>query len=99
MVGNGLSRSVDLSVIVNNPGGGGGGNTLLFILDTSDLDFGTLEPGDSAARQVQITNNGEVAVYLEGVVSGDQLFEDNIEINEESWENYATTLPTGSTGI
>ena len=98
MVGNGLSRSVDLSVIVNNPGGGGGGNTLLFILDTSDLDFGTLEPGDSAARQVQITNNGEVAVYLEGVVSGVQLFEDNIEINEESWENYATTIPTGSTG-
>ena len=95
-VGSGLQQSVGLSVVVDNGQGDVGQNdTLSFIVDVANLDFGTLTPGQSASQQVRVSNNGQVMVYLEGIVSGDALFEDNIYINQEGWEDYHASIASG----
>ncbi|HLC63879.1 MAG TPA: hypothetical protein VJK25_00820, partial [Patescibacteria group bacterium] len=47
-------------------------------------------------RQVRVSNNGQVMVYLEGIVSGDTLFEDNVYINQAGWEDYQASIASGS---
>ena len=95
-VGSGAQQTVGLSVVVDNgPGNIGQEDALSFIVDVADLDFGTLAPGQSASRQVRVSNNGQVMVYLEGIVSGDALFENNLYINQEGWEDYQAAIASG----
>ena len=99
IIGSGVSQSVGLTVVVDNNQVQNNNNederTLSFVLDISDLDFGTLRPGQTASQIVRISNNGEVGVYLEGIVQGDSLFEDNLYLDNDNWENYGVSIDSG----
>ena len=67
-------------------------NAVVFRVSANHLDFGSLRPGSRLSRSLTITNEGGTAIYLEGVVSGDAIFEDNLVLNEQIWENYHVAL-------
>ncbi len=90
LVGSGLSQVVNLTVNVNNPGGAG--NNLSFLVNVAALNFGTLTPGNSTTTAVTITNSGNVSLYLEATVSGDNLFRENLALNQQSWEDYSDNV-------
>lgn len=96
LVGSGQSETVSLTVNIENDGGGGG-NALSFIIDTHDLDFGTLRPGAQAERGVRITNTGDLPAYFETIVSGDALLENNIYLDSQPWENFNTVIQNNNT--
>ena len=103
IVGEGSSNSVVLNVDIaddqpeedeDNDHG------VVFQVSANSLDFGSLRPGASLSRSLTITNDSAVEVYLEGIVSGDILFENNLSLNNQLWENYSAVLPTAqSAGI
>ena len=92
-----MSRTVELSVNVNNQNQPPPNqDTLSFIVNTDSLDFGSLNPGGLSVRQVLLTNNGNVDVYLETQITGDSLFEDNLYLDNNFWENFNRTLRAGN---
>ncbi|MBU1131074.1 DUF4430 domain-containing protein [Patescibacteria group bacterium] len=93
IVGSGISQSVGLLVNINNPGGPPG-DTISFSIDTSSLDFGALEPGQFATSSLMVTNTGDLPIYLEAVVSGDAVFEDNLYLNQVLWEMFSSNVET-----
>lgn len=90
LVGSGLSQVVNLTVNVNNPGGSG--NNLSFLVNVANLNFGALTPGSSTTTAITITNSGNVPLYLEATVSGDNLFRENLALNQEVWEDYSDNV-------
>lgn len=93
LVGEGVSRDVGLRVEIIKP--------LLvpeiaFSIDKSQIDFGQLTPGGYASDQLLITNLGNVRIYLEGIVSGDQIFRENITLDGLDWPEFSTIVNTGS---
>ena len=95
-VGSGMGQFVTLSVNIDNQQVVPPVDRLAFILNTDSLDFGTLKPGDQASRNVQLTNSGNVSVYLESVVNGDRLFVDNLRIANANWEDYQDMVPVNN---
>src|SRR3989339_686256 len=96
-IGSGVSRTVELSVNVNNQNQPPPNqDTLSFIVNTDSLDFGSLNPGGLSVRQVLLTNNGNVDVYLETQITGDSLFEDNLYLDNNFWENFNRILRPGN---
>ncbi len=102
IVGQGSANSVVLNVEVR----AGGDNdeqeednqdeeALAFSVNTNSLDFGALRPGGSLERFLRVTNNSGAAMYFEGVVSGDNLFKDNLRLDDRLWENYNKTVNQG----
>lgn len=98
IVGSGSPTSVVLEVDVNS-----GNNQhqeeaeenqgeIAFSVNTNNLDFGQLTPGGRLDRSLIVTNQSGFALYLEGIVSGDKLFEDNLLLDEKIWENYNATI-------
>lgn len=70
--------------------------TVTFIVAPSNLDFGNLAAGASASQTFTVTNGGNSFLYLEGIVSGDQVFVQNLKIANTPWPNFQTTLPADS---
>lgn len=92
-VGQGASSSVDLTVTVGNGDGVDDSKDMIsFIIDTSNLDFGKLDPGSSAGKNITISNNGASDIYVEALVSGDSLFTENLDLNSVSWKNFETNI-------
>ena len=95
IVGNGASQAVNLTVNINNPGGtggGSGGSSISFSVDVSSLNFGTLQPGQSASSSLTVTNSGSLPIYIEATVAGDAVFEDHLFLDEVLWELYNTQV-------
>ena len=94
-VGQPASSSVDLTVTVED-GDVKGDDTvedmISFIVDTSNLDFGKLDPGSSAGKNITISNNGVSDIHVEALVSGDSLFTENLDLNSVSWKNFETDI-------
>ncbi|MFA6304222.1 MAG: DUF4430 domain-containing protein [Patescibacteria group bacterium] len=65
---------------------------LVFRVNVDHLDFGSLRPGGQLNRSLTITNQSADNMYLEGIVSGDALFENNVMLDDQIWENYNKTL-------
>lgn len=59
-----------------------------FILSDSVLDFGKLKPGEKAVRDLAFTN-GSTAIALQSEVVGDEVFQNNLEIDEVLWTNFS----------
>ncbi|MBU4512301.1 hypothetical protein KKD19_03620, partial [Patescibacteria group bacterium] len=59
-----------------------------FLVEPEEIIFGDLAPGQSASQNVTITNTGAVDLYLEGIVSGGDIFQDNLTLNDTAWENW-----------
>lgn len=66
--------------------------TMAFSVSASNLDFGVLHPGASQERVFTITNQSGTDLYIEGIISGDELFEGNLLLNQKIWENYNAVL-------
>ena len=78
-----------VNMIVNiDPNGGIPDGSISFTVATDELDFGTIGPGQNQVTEVRIINNGNSSMYLETIISGDELFEDNTFVDEELWEDY-----------
>lgn len=67
-------------------------SVLSFTVDPSSLDFGNLQKGQSAQKQMQISNTGTVDLNLQAIVSGDDLFTENLTLNESLWKNFSLEL-------
>lgn len=71
------------------------GSTISFIIDSSSLDFGSLLKGENKTKQVKITNNGSSNLHFESIVSGDNVFVDNISIQSKPWQTFKTDINSG----
>ena len=94
-VGQGASSSVDLSVTVEDgdvEGDDDSRDTISFIIDTSNLDFGELNPGSSATKNITLSNSGSSEIHIEALVSGNSLFTENLDLNSVSWKNFETDI-------
>lgn len=94
MVGDGsVSQSVDLRVEIKQ--GQVAGELIIFEINPSQIDFGEMEPGQENSDFVVLSNKGTVNLNVLGKVEGDQLFKDNIEIDDKTWTDYSQTLDSG----
>ncbi len=100
-----LNTKIDLSAKVVGSGGGSennqnpGGNTAALNVSIpgsgGSLDFGDLSGGASKIKTVNLTNQGNTALYVESAVTGDDFFRDYIQINSASWRSFSTNLNIG----
>ena len=88
------TASVDMTVIIEQGDikGDETEDTISFIVDPGDLDFGKLNPGSSATKNIVISNNGTANIYMEALVSGDSLFIENIDLDNTYWKNFKADI-------
>ncbi|MFA6466863.1 MAG: prenyltransferase/squalene oxidase repeat-containing protein [Patescibacteria group bacterium] len=98
VVGSGISQTVDLSVNVESDDGGGveEDDVIAFNVDRSSINFGTLNPGQAVDTIVSLSNTGNVNIYIEASVLGDQVFTDFTSLDQDQWSDYNLDLATGS---
>jgi len=97
MVGEGVSQNVGLTVEIDQGGHGNiGGESIIFDVDTSQLDFGSLEPGETGSQMVTLSNSGTVDLNIAAAVSGDSVFTENIKIESQIWSSYSSSLDINS---
>lgn len=97
LVGDGISRMVDLSVEIKSGAvDPGNGDFIAFSVDRSSIDFGLLQPGQSADTFVSITNTGATNIYIEASILGDQVFQDFTTLDQNSWQDYSLNLNTAA---
>ena len=101
-VGQGASSTVDLAVIIEDGDVKGDDNKdiISFVIDINDLDFGNLNPGSSATKNITLSNNGTSDIHIEALVSGNSLFTENLNLNSVSWKNFeANIIQNGSQDV
>jgi len=94
LVGEGISQNVGLRVEIIQPAPPA--PEIAFTIDKEQIDFGRLAPGAQVSDQLLITNTGNVRIYLEGIVSGGQIFRENITLDNLAWLDFSTIINTGS---
>ena len=106
VVGFGSQETINLSVNIQDEQAGADeeeqaqDEVISFSVNTNNLSFGDLRPGGQSVRSITVTNNSEASMYLESEVLGDPLFEDNIYLAGELWENFNTVIENeGSTDV
>lgn len=98
VVGSGISQTVDLSVNVEaDDGGVEGDDVIAFSVDRSNINFGTLNPGQAADTIISLANTGNVDIYVEASVLGDQVFTDFTSLDQDQWADYNLDLRTAVT--
>lgn len=97
VIANNRSQPVELSVEVIEAEQGGTVPEIAFNLDKSELDFGILEAGQSQIREIRTSNVGSTDINLTAEVTGDDVFIDNLELNEQNWQDWQTHLKVGLT--
>lgn len=90
-VGEGTSQTIDLKVEIIAPLI----PEIAFSLSKSQIDFGKLGLGTDASDQLVIRNTGNFQLYLEGIVKGDQIFRENITLDNLAWPDFNTIINTG----
>lgn len=97
-VGDLSGHTVGVHANVTGTGGtvGGVSDTVSFIVTPDTVDFGSLKRGESAEDSVTIKNTGTADIYVEAIVSGGELFEQELELNHTHWADFSTTLNTAS---
>lgn len=92
-VGDGISQTVDLSVNIEDDNGNPSqGDTVSFSVSQSNINFGNLKPGQSAETIVNVSNTGDVPVYIEASVIGNDIFVNNTNLNQSAWDNFNLNL-------
>lgn len=99
-VGQPANSSVDLTVTIEDGDAKGydtAEDVVSFIVNANSLDFGRLNPGSSAVKNITLSNNGASDIHIEALVSGNSLFTENLDLNSVSWKNFETDIiQTGS---
>ncbi|MBT6691245.1 DUF4430 domain-containing protein [Candidatus Parcubacteria bacterium] len=93
-VGDGVSNTVDLLVDIESDGSGSGQDAIAFSVSQSNINFGSLKPGQSADTILSLNNTGNVSVYIEASILGDDIFKDNVSLGQSMWEDFNIYLPT-----
>ncbi len=100
LVGEGISQNVGLKVEIIQPNPPGfvflPAPQIAFTIDKGQIDFGRLSPGTQASDQLLIQTTGNVETYLEGIVSGDQIFQENIILNGIDWPEFSVIINSSS---
>lgn len=97
-VGEPLNKQVSLKVEIDasqqqEQGGNNPGNSSIsFTIDTAELNFGKLKPGEEKNQQIKISNNGNVDIYLQADISGDDIFEDYFNLDDKNWQFFESQL-------
>lgn len=92
-VGDSVSQNVGLIVEVDQSGTGQvGGEAIALTVDLNQLNFGTLQPGESADQIVILTNDGTVDLAIGASVSGDSIFTGGTTINGSDPDLYSDSL-------
>lgn len=94
-VGEGISQNVDLRVEIMAPVSPVVPE-IAFTLSKSQIDFGKLGPGAQTSNQILLTNTGSSQLYFEGTVSGDQIFKENIILDNLAWQDFSAIVNSGS---
>ncbi len=96
LVGEGVTQKVGLQVEIktDTTGSPGGSPEIAFVIDKNQADFGSLSPGSETSNQLLIQNTGNVRIYLEGIVSGDNIFKENITLDGLDWSGFSTIINT-----
>lgn len=97
-VGDTISQQVGLQVEIDQSESGNiGGEAIALVVTPSQLNFGTLKPGESASQEVTLNNGGTVGLLVDAEVTGDAVFISGIKINDNSYSEYSEILvPTES---
>ena len=95
-VGEGVGGSLDLAVEIIQSAPGTQGESFIFEVNPAQLNFGQLESGQDKLQEAVISNGGTVNLSINASVSGDQIFRDNILLDNISWANYGDDLIPGS---
>lgn len=85
----GVGLQVEIEQVEAPPGGGQ--TEISFSVSPDMLDFGKLKTGESSSQNVTITN-GSSEIYLEAQVQGASVFQDNLYIEQESWQMFSTEM-------
>lgn len=94
------SVSVKANVVSSSSGSGNGdqgqvdgaADTISFTVTPNELDFGTIQKGQSVSQAVTISNTGSNNITIEAVVSGDSLFTNNLTLDSEPWQLFSTAI-------
>ena len=71
---------------------GGGRQEARININRSAVNFGSLQPGQSANSVMVVENSGEVELTIGATVQGDALFTQNIDVNSTYWADFTDTL-------
>ena len=67
-----------------------------FVINPAVVDFGVIKPGEKASEKLNILNTGSADLYLETVVSGDEIFRNFLKISGRHWQKFQADLPHGN---
>lgn len=97
-VGSGISQSVDLSanIIAEDSGDPGDDDTIAFVVNQSNVNFGDMNPGESAETILTLSNTGALPLYVEANILGDNTFVDYTSLNQNNWQDYQDDLAVAS---
>ena len=94
----------EINLNANILSGSGGGNDfqsdlISFSVNVSgggnSFNFGDVAPGGVKSQIVSITNQGQVGLYIESAVTGDEVFRNYLDIDNVSWRNFNANLQGG----
>ncbi len=95
-VGNPQENSVSLKVEIEKGQVAGdetnGSGTISFSVEPNELNFGKLKNGANSSQKLKITNNGSTAMHIEAKVDGDELFRNNLQLNDKFWLYFSENL-------
>jgi hypothetical protein len=89
-----VENQVNLSVNIEK--GQVQASRISFLVTPSSIDFGTLKPGESASKNLTINNSGTVAITVESIVGGDEIFLNNLLLDAISWKNFREHVAAGN---
>ncbi len=96
--GSGVNLSVNIAGVAGeqtpNPDEG---STINFSVEPGALDFGDLSAGQKTTKILKASNSGTVSLSVRAVVSGDNIFQDNIKLNSSNWQNFKTDIGSKDT--
>lgn len=93
-IGNPTGNSVNLSVNVQKAKVEG--SAVSFEISPSTIDFGRVKSGQSNSKNLTLTNTGDVNIFVQGRVNGDNLFTSNLLLDSSSWKNFEKQIASES---
>lgn len=93
-VGSGVNQNVNMSVEISQ-GVKIEGESIIFSVSPSQLAFGKMKPGEIKENDIALSNQGTVSLALTSIISGDEVFTDNIIIGGGAWSDYKKDLLSG----
>ena len=87
---------VGLAVVVNDHQGGGVTSSVSearLEVDSAQLHFGNLKPGDNTMSPLLVSNKGNTRLQIGATVRGADIFVQNTTIDTMYWAQYSAVLP------